>query len=88
MRIKILCEGQTEEGLRRLLAQAVDIQGCGVKIKPYEGIAALLRKLDGRIQSELLSGARVVFCLVDYHHYPLSNEKKSTSESGLGKGLR
>ncbi len=76
MRIKVLCEGRTEEGLRKLLAKAVDIQGCGIKIKPYEGIAALLRKLDDRIKAELLSGAEVVFCLVDYYHYPLPDEMR------------
>jgi len=76
MRIKILCEGRTEEGLRKLLAKAVDIQGCGIKIKPYEGIATLLRKLEDRIKAELLSGAQVVFCLVDYYHYPLPDEMR------------
>ena len=76
MRIKILCEGRTEEGLRKLLAKAVDIQGCGIKIKPYEGIATLLRKLDDQIKAELLSDAQVVFCLVDYYHYPLPSEKE------------
>lgn len=75
MRIRILCEGRTEEGLRKLLVKAVDIQGCGIKIKPYEGIATLLRKLDDQIKAELLSDAQVVFCLVDYYHYPLSSEK-------------
>lgn len=74
MMIKILCDGRAEEGLRKLLANAVDIQGCGIKIKPYEGIATLLRKLDDQIKAELLSGAQVVFCLVDYFHYPLSDE--------------
>lgn len=77
MRIKVLCEGQTEQGLRKLLAQAVDLAGCGIKIKTYEGIAALLRKLDGRIEAELRGGAQVVFCLVDYHHYPLPDDKKN-----------
>ncbi len=76
MRIKVLCEGDTEEGLRKLLAKAIDVQGCGIKIKPYVGNAQLLRKLDGTIGSELRSGAEVLFCLVDYHHYPLPGEKK------------
>lgn len=77
MRIKVLCEGSTEEGLRKLLAKAVDLQGCGIKIKTYEGIATLLRKLDGMIGTELSGGARVIFCLVDYHHYPVSADKQS-----------
>lgn len=76
MRIKVLCEGDTEVGLRKLLAKAIDIQGCGIKIKPYEGNARLLRKLDGTIGSELRSGAEVIFCLIDYYHYPLPDEKK------------
>ena len=77
MRINVLCEGQTEKGLRQLLAKAIDVQGCGIKIKPCEGVASLLRKLDGRIESELISGTQVVFCLVDYHHYPLPNTKRN-----------
>lgn len=76
MKIKLLCEGQTEEGLRKLLAKAIDVQGCGIEIKPYEGVGTLLRKLDGRIKSEVLSGTQALFCLVDYHHFPLPNEKK------------
>lgn len=30
-----------------------------------------MRGLDDAIESKLRSGARVVFCVVDYHHYPL-----------------
>jgi Domain of unknown function (DUF4276) len=77
MRIKILCEGSTEEGLRKLLAQAIDIQGCGIKIKSYEGVGALLRGLDGRTEFELRSGVQIIFCLVDYYHYPLPQDTKS-----------
>jgi hypothetical protein len=76
VKIKVLCEGQTEEGLRALLSKAVDIRKCGIHIRTYEGVAQLLRKLDGRIREELRSGAEVVFCLVDYHHFPLSDEQK------------
>jgi len=72
MKIKILCEGQTEEGLRTLLGKAVAVPGCGIHIKTYEGVGALLRELDDAVETELRSGARVVFCVVDYHHYPLS----------------
>ena len=71
MRIKIFCEGQTEEGLRLLLGKAVAVPSCGIHIKTYEGVGALLRGLDDAVESELRSGARVVFCVVDYHHYPL-----------------
>ena len=71
MRIKIFCEGQTEEGLRILLGQAVAVPGCGIHIKTYEGVGALLRRLDDAVESELRSGAHVAFCVVDYHHYPL-----------------
>jgi len=71
MKIKILCEGQTEEGLRTLLGKAVAVPGCGLHIKTYEGVGALLRELDDAVESELQSGARAVFCVVDYHHYPL-----------------
>jgi len=77
MRIKVLCEGQTEEGLRKLLAKAVDIRGCGIQIKTYKGIGALLRGLDGRIKFELQGGAQILFCLVDYYHYPLPEATKN-----------
>jgi hypothetical protein len=77
MKIKVLCEGQTEEGLRTLLTQAVAVQGCSIQIKTYKGIGALLRGLDGRIEFELRSGAQVLFCLVDYYHYPLQEATKN-----------
>jgi hypothetical protein len=77
MRIRLLCEGATEAGLRSLLNEAVDIRGCGIKITTYEGVGSLLRKLDGRIAAELQSGAQVVFCLVDYYHYPLPEDSRN-----------
>jgi len=76
VKVKLLCEGQTEEGLRALLSKAVAIRKCGIHIRAYEGIAQLLRKLDSRVKEELRSGAEVVFCLVDYHHFPLPGEQK------------
>jgi hypothetical protein len=76
MRIKLLCEGKTEQGLRILLTKAVAVPGCSMQIKTYKGVGALLRGLDGRIAFELRSGAQVVFCLVDYHHYPLPDNQK------------
>jgi hypothetical protein len=79
MRIKIICEGQTEEGLRTLIRKAVAVPGCGILIKTYEGVGALLRGLDDAIESELRSGAKAVFCLVDYHHYPLPKTTKNRS---------
>jgi hypothetical protein len=66
MKIKVLCEGQTEQGLRTLLTQAIAVPGSSIQIKTYKGIGALLRGLDGRIEFELRSGAQVLFCLVDY----------------------
>jgi hypothetical protein len=36
-----------------------------------------LRGLDGRIEFELRSGAQVLFCLVDYYHYPLQEATKN-----------
>jgi hypothetical protein len=77
MKIKVICEGQTEEGLRALLGKAVAIPGCGILIKTYEGISALLRGLDDAIASELRSQAKAVFCLVDYYHYPLPETAKN-----------
>jgi len=77
MKIKILCEGQTEQGLRTLLAKAVATAGCSIQIKTYKGVGALLRGLDGRIEFELRSGAQVLFCLVDYYHYPLPGATKN-----------
>jgi hypothetical protein len=77
MKIKVLCEGQTEQGLRTLLTQAVAVSGCSIQIKTYKGIGALLRGLDGRIALELRSGAQVIFCLVDYYHYPLPKDTKN-----------
>ncbi len=77
MKIKVLCEGQTEQGLRSLLIKAVAVPGCGMQIKTYKGIGALLRGLDGRIEFELLSGAKIIFCLVDYYHYPLPEDAKN-----------
>lgn len=77
MKIKVLCEGQTEQGLRSLLIKAVAVPGCGMQIKTYKGIGALLRRLDGRIEFELRSGAQIIFCLVDYYHYPLSEDAKN-----------
>lgn len=77
MKIKVLCEGQTEEGLRALLAKAIDIRKCGIHIKSYDGVTRLLHKLDSRVKEELASGAEVVFCLVDYHHFPLPEEARA-----------
>lgn len=77
MKIKVLCEGQTEEGLRALLAKAVDIRKCGIHIKSYDGVTRLLRKLDSRVKEELASGAEAVFCLVDYHHFPLPENARA-----------
>ena len=77
MRIKLFCEGKTEQGLRVLLNKAVAVSGCSIQIKTYKGIGALLRGLDRRIAFELLSGAQVVFCLVDYYHYPFQDSRKN-----------
>lgn len=70
MKIKVLCEGETEEGLRPLLVAAIHNPRCGVIVKPYEGIADLRRHLGKRVRAEIENGASVVCCLVDCYHYP------------------
>jgi len=75
--IKVLCEGKTEEGLRPLLENAVGVKGCGLHIKAYDGVTKLLGKLDSTVREELNCGAKFVFCLVDYYHFPLPEKQRT-----------
>ncbi len=79
MIIKVLCEGKTEEGLRPLLESAVGVKGCGLHIKAYDGVTKLLGKLDTTVREEIGSGAKTVFCLVDYYNFPLPEKQRTLS---------
>lgn len=84
MKIKVLCEGETEEGLKPLLDRAINNSinnsKCGVKIKSYQGVSDLRRNLGKRVRVEIENGASVVYCLVDCYHYPDVSETLSLQD--------
>jgi hypothetical protein len=73
VKIKLFCEGKTEKGLRELLRKAVNqdlSKPCGLKIKTFDGVANLLKGIEGKLKIEFQEGAKVIYLLVDLYRYP------------------
>ena len=85
MKIRIYCEGKTEQGLKELLTpirEELQVKGLGVIIGSYHGNTKLLKKI-GRATKEAISeGCPAVFCITDLYNVHIAFTKELRNALG------